>query len=131
MKDPDEMFFHITFVAGHGMHFQKSLCLLLNEFDSFKGFYKLEAVETHIREWSDKYVNCYFVAIFACCRENFQHQVHCDCLAAKTKVEAEREFKKREQARKKMVVQPTVEEKLKAKTELNQELLEENEKLKK
>ena len=32
-KHPDEKFFHITFVAGHGMHFEKSHCILLNVFD--------------------------------------------------------------------------------------------------
>ena len=32
-KEPDEKFFHLTFVAGHGMHFEKSLCIILNEFD--------------------------------------------------------------------------------------------------
>ena len=40
------------------------------------------------------------------------HQVHCDCVAAKTLAEAEQEFKKREDARKKIVIQPTHEEKL-------------------
>ena len=52
-------------------------------------------------------------------------------MAAKTLAEAEQEFKKREDARKKLVIQPTHEEKLQATTELNQELLDENEKLKK
>ena len=48
-KEPDEMFFHITFVAGHGMHFQKSQCILLNEFDKMNNFYKMLAIETSIR----------------------------------------------------------------------------------
>ena len=29
-NEPNVMFFHITFVAGHGMHFEKSQCILLN-----------------------------------------------------------------------------------------------------
>ena len=85
---------------------------MLNEFDKQKQFYKLYAVETIIRQWSDKYKNCYFAVLFACCRENFLHQVHCDCVAAKTLAEAEEEFKKREDARKKIVSKLTPEEKL-------------------
>ena len=111
-NEPNEMFFHVTINAGHGMHFEKSQCILLNEFDKIKQFYKLYAVETIVRQWSDRYKNCYFALIFACCRENFLHQVHCDCVAAKTLAEAEQEFKKREDARKKLVIQPTHEEKL-------------------
>ena len=72
-KEPNEMFFQITIVAGHGMHHEKSQCILLNEFDKFRGFYKLNAIETQIRQWSDKYVNCYFATIFACCREILLH----------------------------------------------------------
>ena len=92
------------------MHFEKSQCILLNEFDRMKQFYKLYAVETEIRRWSEKYKNCYFAVVFACCREIFLHQVHCDCAAAKTKDEAEQEFKKREEARKKLIIKPTLQE---------------------
>ena len=36
----------MTFIAGHGMHFEKSQCILLNEFDKKGEFYKLFAIET-------------------------------------------------------------------------------------
>ena len=92
-KEPDEKFFHLTFVVGHGMHFEKSLCILLNDFDKYKGFYKLYAVETEVRKWSDVCRNCYFVAIFACCREAFLHKFHCDCVGANSLAEAKQKFK--------------------------------------
>lgn len=88
------------------------------------------AIETVIRQWSDKYKNGYFVTIFACCRENLSRQIHCDCVAAKTNAEAAKEFKLREDAKKLIVVKPTLEEKLQATIEINARLLEENVKLK-
>ena len=32
-NEPNEMFFHMTINGGHGMHFEKSQCIMLNEFD--------------------------------------------------------------------------------------------------
>ena len=96
-KEPDEKFLHITFVAGHGMHFEKSHCILLNQFDQSKGFYKLYAIETEVRQWSDKCKNGYFVAILASCREVYLHKIHCDCVGACSESEAEEKFKKIEQ----------------------------------
>ena len=63
----------MTFIAGHGMHFEKSQCILLNEFDKKGEFYKLFAIETEVRKWSDSCKNCYFVAVYATCREPFLH----------------------------------------------------------
>ena len=48
-NEPNVMFFHITVVAGHGMHHEKSQCILLNVFDKSREFYKLYAIETMVR----------------------------------------------------------------------------------
>ena len=109
-KEPEEKFFHITGVAGHGMHFEKSHCILLNQFDAYKGFYKLFTVETEVRRWSDLCKNCYFVAIFATCREAFLHKVHCGCVEANSIAEAKQKFKKIEEEEKLKVVQLTGQE---------------------
>ena len=45
----DSKFFHLTFVAGHGIIFQKSQCIILNEFNAYSGFYKLYTIETELR----------------------------------------------------------------------------------
>ena len=81
------------------MHFEKSHCILLNEFDKQKEFYKLCAVETQVRQWSDLCKNGYFVAIFASCREVYLHQVHRDCVWSNTIAEAEQKFIEIEKAK--------------------------------
>ena len=55
---------------------------LLNQFDGLTGFYKMYATEIEIRKWSRMNMNCYFVAVFACCREIFVQSRHCNCLGA-------------------------------------------------
>ena len=74
------------------MHFEKSQCILLNVFDKQKAFYKLFAIETEVRKWSDMCKNAYFMAIFATCREVFLHQVHCNCVEASSESEAKKKF---------------------------------------
>ena len=51
--------------------------ILLNEFFSTKGFYKIFGVEENIRNLAQKYPNAYLVVIFACCREIFMVAQHC------------------------------------------------------
>ena len=50
--------------------------ILLNEFFSTKGFYKIFGVEENIRLLAQKYPNAYLVVIFACCREIFMVAQH-------------------------------------------------------
>ena len=66
---PDKKFLSVLFLAGHGMLKEGMQWLLLNQFDKNIGFYKMYATESEIRKWSKMLMNCYFVALFACCRE--------------------------------------------------------------
>ena len=68
-NDPETPYFSITFVAGHGMSKESMQWLILNHFDAKTGFYQLHDTEQHVRRWSKFYMNCYFLAVFACCRE--------------------------------------------------------------
>ena len=45
--------------------------ILLNEFLSAKGFYKIFGVEENMRILAMKYPNAYIIVIYACCREIF------------------------------------------------------------
>ena len=59
----------MLFFAGHGMQLNGLQVIVINEFDKVKKFYKLYNAENKIRYFSKKFTNCYFVGIFACCRE--------------------------------------------------------------
>ena len=63
-------------------------CFVLNQFNKFVAFYKLDAVETHIRGISKQCKNGYFVAAFACCREIF-NSLHSNCVGADSIQDAE------------------------------------------
>ena len=77
----------------------------MNEIDDPDKFYKKLAVEKTIRIWSDNNSNCYFIALFAGCREIYRHIYHNGCVGASTKVEAEQKFKaiKNEEEKKKLL----------------------------
>ena len=64
---------------------------MLNQFNKMVGYYKLDAVETHIRGISKQCKNGYFVAAFACCREIF-NSLHSNCVGADSIQDAEIQF---------------------------------------
>ena len=63
----------IFLFAGHGIMKDGMQCLVLNEFDPETGFYKLLPVEEKIRLYGTVFPNSYNIAIFACCREVWEH----------------------------------------------------------
>ena len=81
-----------AFFSCHGMLFQSTQHVVLNEFDPKKNFYKLYGAESQIRYLSDLYKNCYFISIFACCREKWLPEQHNNCIGARSKDEAEQKF---------------------------------------
>ena len=68
-SQPGETVLALSCFASHGMIFEGRQVILLNEFNSAKGFYKIFAVEENIRNLAMKYPNAYLVVIYACCRE--------------------------------------------------------------
>ena len=85
--NPDKRFFQFAITAGHGMCKDGSQWILINEI-STEGFYKMFAVENTIRKWSDNFSNCYFIALFAGCREVHQYKYHINCIGASSQAEA-------------------------------------------
>ena len=67
-QSPETKYFGLFLYAGHGMIKDGLQYILLNELDKNKGFYVLNQVEKEIRLLTANYMNCYLVAIFACCR---------------------------------------------------------------
>ena len=61
----------IFFFAGHGVLFEGSQAILLNEFDKRSGFYKMKKVEAKLRSLAETFPNSYVVGIFACCRQYY------------------------------------------------------------
>ena len=52
------------------------------------------AVEKTIRTWSENNLNCYFIALFAGCREVHRPFFHCNCVGvSSTRTEAELKIK--------------------------------------
>ena len=49
---------------------------MLNDWKSSAGFYKNWGVEEDIRDMAALFPNSYLLAFFACCRENFDVNVH-------------------------------------------------------
>ena len=76
------------FFACHGMSLNGTQQIVLNEFDAKMQFYKIYDVENKIRLFSKLFKNCYFVSVFACCREIFLPHKHTDCVEAKSIEEA-------------------------------------------
>ena len=54
---------------------------MTNEYDEHEQFYKLLDAEHKLRSLSDSYTNGYFITIFACCRELYDHNIMCDGLS--------------------------------------------------
>ena len=73
---PEETVLALSCFASHGMIQDGRQVILLNEFFSSKGFYKIFGVEENIRLLAQKYPNAYLVVIFACCREIFMVAQH-------------------------------------------------------
>ena len=74
---PEETILALSCFASHGMIQDGRQVILLNEFYSPKGFYRIFGVEENIRLLAQKYPNAYLVVIFACCREIFMVAQHC------------------------------------------------------
>ena len=81
-ENPDKNFLQLSITAGHGMCKDRGQWILLNEFSSKDGFYKMVCVEETIRTWSKNNLNCYFIALFAGCREIHRPFFHCNCIAS-------------------------------------------------
>ena len=84
-KDPKLKHLGFFFFASHGIAFESTQWIVLNQFDSLKEFYKLYGAENQIRLASRMFLNCYFITIFACCREIFSAKTHTNCIAANSK----------------------------------------------
>ena len=82
VESPEKKHFGIFFFACHGMAWQSMQQILVNEFDDKRGFYKLFGIESTVRTLSEHCKNCYFVCIFACCRELYSPQDHSNCVGA-------------------------------------------------
>ena len=74
---PHETVLAFSCFASHGMIQSGRQVILLNEFLSGKGFYKIFGVEENMRILAMKYSNAYIVVIYACCREIFMVAQHC------------------------------------------------------
>ena len=74
---PEETVLALSCFASHGMIQDGRQVILLNEFLSTKGFYKIFGVEENIRLMAQKFPNAYLVVIFACCREIHLVAQHC------------------------------------------------------
>ena len=87
-NNADIRFLGFMFFASHGMAFESTQHIVLNEFSTSKKFYKLFAAENQIRYLSNKYMNCYYISIFACCREIWIAKNHSNCVGASSLLEA-------------------------------------------
>ena len=99
-SNPDIQQLNMFFFACHGIDRNSQQNLVLNEYDEKTEFYRLMQIEYRIRYLSEQLPNGYFVAFFACCRELFSPNRHCGCVQAKSNLDAEVEFQKREQKNK-------------------------------
>ena len=70
------------------MAYESTQHVVLNEFSQDEKFYKLFAAENKIRYLSAKFMNCYYLVIFACCREIWLEDKHVNCVGAKSLEEA-------------------------------------------
>ena len=110
-NDTETKYFGMIFVAGHGMSKEGTQWILLNKFQPKTGFYHLYSTESEIRKWSKWYLNCYFAAVFACCREIYDLSKHCNCISANSYDEAEKIFIAEDKEKeRKMLEQSSIEE---------------------
>ena len=84
------------------------------------------AVENTIRKWSDNFSNCYFIALFAGCREVHQHKYHINCIGASSQAEAKQKLLATEEEKKKkrLLYPPTIEEEIEELKQANADLKE-------
>ena len=80
-KEVDSLHLCMQFFAGHGMQRDGLQVIVVNEFDPYGKFYKLYRAEQRIRYSSETFNNCYFIGIFACCREIFKALKHANCIS--------------------------------------------------
>ena len=81
-ENPDKNYLLLSITAGHGMCRDGGQWILLNEISKDSSFYKMFAVEKTIRTWSENNLNCYFIALFAGCREVHRPFFHCNCIGS-------------------------------------------------
>ena len=74
---PDNTFLLVYALAGHGMQMEGRQIVLINQYDSKTGFYKLWGIEADIRRLATANTNAYIIGLFACCREIFSGTKHC------------------------------------------------------
>ena len=124
-KNPDKRFLQFAITAGHGMCKDGGQWILMNEI-SQEGFYKMFAVEKTIRSWSDKNSNCYFIALFAGCREVHRYKYHINCISANSQAEAKQKIQATEEEAKKkrLLFPPTMEELIEEIKQANTDLKE-------
>ena len=67
--EPEETILTLSCYASHGMIQDGRQVILVNEYASDKGFYKIVGVEENTRMLAMKYSNAYLIVIYACCRE--------------------------------------------------------------
>ena len=70
-ENPLEMIFTLLCFATHGMIQDGRQIVLVNQFNSEKGFYRSYGAEQNMRDSAKRFPNAYIVGIFACCREIF------------------------------------------------------------
>ena len=70
-QNPYETVLALFCYASHGMIQDGRQVILVNEFNQFKGFYKLYGAEENMRTAARTFSNAYIVGVFACCREIF------------------------------------------------------------
>ena len=80
-KSADSLHLCMQFFAGHGMQKDGLQVIVVNEFDPYGNFYKPYRAEQRIRYCSEHFNNCYFIGIFACCREIFKALKHANCIS--------------------------------------------------
>ena len=80
-QNPYETVLALFCYASHGMIQDGRQVILVNEFNQFKGFYKLYGAEENMRTAARTFSNAYIVGIFACCREIFLVTEHSGCIS--------------------------------------------------
>ena len=78
--NPDLMIALVWFFACHGGNLEASQCVLVNEYDKRKNFYKIWKVESVIRGIAKKFPNSWSLTIFACCREVLDGKQNAGCM---------------------------------------------------
>ena len=67
---PPEKYLIVFFFACHGVLYEGTQHVVLNEFNNDKKYYKLYPAANKLRGYADDFPNSYIIGIFACCRHN-------------------------------------------------------------